>query len=83
MKLRISKILKFWVDLSCEQRMTDAAGESKRALIAAILQEFEEAGDAMRYLDRDGRIAWKATASMIGRLADAERDAEDETDEWP
>jgi hypothetical protein len=37
----------------------------------------------MRYLDRNGRIAWKATAGMISRLTDAERDAKDELDEWP
>ena len=65
MKPRISKTLRFWVDVACEQRKIEAASTSKSALIAQVLHEFEEAGDAMRYLDRNGRIAWKATASML------------------
>ena len=36
----------------------------------------------MRYLDRNGRIAWKATARMVSRLADAEHEAKDEFEEW-
>jgi hypothetical protein len=77
-RLRISKTLKFWVDVAREQRMRGAAGKSKRAVIAQVLHEWEEVGEAMRYLDRNGRIAWKATQRMIDRLADAERDAKDE-----
>jgi hypothetical protein len=52
-------------------------------LIAKILREFEEAGDAMRYLDVDGRIAWKATPRILSRLADAEREAMDDLAECP
>jgi hypothetical protein len=83
MKTQMSKTLKFWVDAECERRKDRVASKSKRSLITAVLQELEEVGDAMRYLDRNGRIAWKATASMVSRLADAERDAKDELDEWP
>jgi hypothetical protein len=83
MKLRISKTLKFWVEVACERRKARTPPKSKHGLIAEVLHEWEEAGEAMRYLDRHGRIAWKATASMISRLADAERDAKDEVDEWP
>jgi hypothetical protein len=36
----------------------------------------------MRYLRADGKISWKATPKMLDRLADAERDAKDELDEW-
>ena len=82
MKLRISKTLKFWVDVACEQKKTGAPSTSKSALVAQVLHEFEEAGDAMRYLDRNGRVAWKATASMLGRLSDAEHEAKDEFEEW-
>jgi hypothetical protein len=83
MKTRISKTLKFWVDVACEQRKARGLAKGKQTLVAEVLQEWEEAGDAMRYLDRDGRIAWKATQRMIDRLADAERDAKDELDQWP
>jgi hypothetical protein len=82
-RVQISNTLKFWVDVACEQRKTRTPSKSKHALIAQVLLEFEEAGDAMRYLDRKGRIYWKATESMASRLADAERDAKDELDQWP
>jgi hypothetical protein len=36
----------------------------------------------MRFVDRKGRIVWKAPSSMLSRLADAQRDAEDELDDW-
>ena len=83
MKLRISKTLKLWVDVECEQRKTRISSKSKQALIAEVLHEWEEAGEAMRYLRTDGKIAWKSTPKMLERLADAERDARDELDEWP
>jgi hypothetical protein len=82
MKPRISKALRFWVDVACEQRKIEAASTSESALIAQVLHEFEEAGDAMRYLDRNGRIAWRATARMVSRLAAAEHEAKDEFEEW-
>jgi hypothetical protein len=83
MKLRISKTLKFWVDVACEQRKARTPSESKQALIAEVLHDWEEAGEAMRYLRTDGRIGWKPTPKMLDRLADAERDAKDELAEWP
>ena len=83
MKSRMSKTLKFWVDVACEQRKSQRPSKSKQTLIAQFLHEWEEAGDAMRYLNRDGQIAWKATPRMLDRLADAERDAKDELDQWP
>jgi hypothetical protein len=83
MKLRISKTLKLWIDVECEQRKAQAPPKSKQALIAEVLHEWEEVGEAMRYLRADGKIGWKATQEMLDRLADAERDARDELDEWP
>jgi hypothetical protein len=82
MKSRMSKTLKFWVDVECEHRKHRVAGESKQAFVAEILHEWEELGEAMRYLRPDGKIGWKATPRMRNRLADAERDAKDELDEW-
>jgi hypothetical protein len=52
-------------------------------VLAQIGRKFEEAGKAMRYLDRKGRVAWKATPAMLSRLADAEQEAlDDELVEW-
>jgi hypothetical protein len=47
------------------------------------LREFEEAGDAMRFLNSDGRVAWKATPRMLTKLADAEQEAIDDMEECP
>ena len=83
MKLRISKTLKFWIEVACEQRKVRTPPKSKQSLIAQVLHEWEEAGEAMRYLRTNGKVAWKATPKMLERLADAERDAKEELDEWP
>jgi len=32
---------------------------------AKVLTELEVAGDAMRYVDSEGRIAWKATPEVV------------------
>jgi len=75
---RMNNILRFWVECQCENRKeTDPTGKRSQHL-AQILMEFEEAGDAMRYLNRDGQIAWRATPRMLRNLADAERAAEDD-----
>jgi hypothetical protein len=57
------------------------ATESRQALVGKILHEFEQAGDATRYLRFDGKIGWKATPRMLDWLTDAECEArEDEED---
>jgi hypothetical protein len=35
----------------------------------------------MRYLDDEGKIAWRATPSFLSLLADAEADARDDMDD--
>ena len=82
MKFRISKTLNFWVDVTCEERKRGAPRINERALIAKVLREFEEIGNAVRYMRADGKIGWKATPRMLQRLTNAERDAKDELDEW-
>jgi hypothetical protein len=74
MKFRITKKLKVCVDVACEERKASAA-MSEHALVAEVLHEFEQAGNAMRYLRADGKIGWKATPRMLDWLADAEREA--------
>ncbi len=75
MKLRMTKKLKFWVDVACERRKAVTATESRQALTRKILREFEQAGDAMRYLRADGKIGWKATPRMLDWLTDGKREA--------
>ena len=40
-----------------------------------MVLEWEEAGDAIRYLDCSGGIGWKAKPKSLGLLRDAELDA--------
>jgi hypothetical protein len=47
---------------------------------AEVLTELEVAGDAMRYVDFENRIAWRATPSLADYLTDLQRDAEAEFD---
>jgi hypothetical protein len=78
MKFRMTRVLRFWVDVEYERMKNHASGCPRTELVAQILRKFEEAGDAMRFLNADGRIAWKATPGMLSRLADAEQEARDD-----
>jgi hypothetical protein len=78
MKLRMDKTLCFWADVAYEDIKPDHPNLTKRQLLAHILRQYEACGDAMRYLDRKSKIAWKASPWLLTRLADAERDAEDD-----
>ena len=82
MKCRITKILRFWVDVEYERTKNDHAGGSRTEPMARILRKFEEAGEAMRYLTKGGKIAWKATPGMLTRLTDAEQEARDDLADW-
>jgi hypothetical protein len=78
MNFRMSKVLRFWVDVEYEQSKNRASEHTRTELLAQILRKFEEAGEAMRYLNTKDEIAWKATPGMLSRLADAEREARDD-----
>ena len=80
-KLCMTKVLRFWVDVEYQRIKIHASGRPRTELVAEILGKFEEAGDAMRFLNSDGKIAWKATSGMLTRLADAEREAIDDMDD--
>jgi hypothetical protein len=82
MKLRMDKTLRFWADVACEHIKSDNANLSRRQLVAQILLEYERRGDAMRCLNKHGRIVWKASPRFLSMLADAERDARDDLAEW-
>jgi hypothetical protein len=83
MKIRMSRILRFWIDVEYDDIRDQDPGRPITEVIAQILREFEEAGDAMRYLDAHGRVAWKATPTMLARPADAEREARDDLADCP
>ena len=79
----MEKTLKFWVDAAYEEIKRDHMNLTKRQLLAQILQQYERRGDAMRYLNEQGKIAWKASPRFLMMLADAERDARDDLAEFP
>ena len=77
------RTLRFWVDCSYEDRKHENASRTRAELIAEILCEYERSGDAMRYLNVNGQIAWKASPWLLARLADAEREVEDDMEGLP
>ena len=79
----MERALRFWVDVAYEHIKSDDQKLTKRQLIAQILHQYQERGDAMRYLDVEGKIAWKASPRFLTMLADAERDAQDELEDVP
>jgi hypothetical protein len=83
MKLRMDQTLRFWVDVAYEHIERDHPNLTKCQLVAQILLEYERRGDAMRYLNKRGRIVWKASPRFLSMLADAERDARDDLADWP
>jgi hypothetical protein len=81
MKFHMTKILQFWVDVEYERIKNNGPDRSRTELVAQILWKFEEAGEAMRYLNTKGKIAWKATPGLLSRLADAEQEAIDDMED--
>jgi hypothetical protein len=82
MKFRMDATLRFWVDVAYDNIKSDHPKLTKRRLIAQILHQYQERGDAMRHLDNRGKIAWKASPRFLMMLADAERDAQDELEDF-
>jgi hypothetical protein len=83
MKIRMDNTLQFWVDVAYEHIKREHPNLTKRQLLTGILREYERRGDAMRCLNTQGKITWKASPLFLNMLADAERDARDDLDDWP
>jgi hypothetical protein len=83
MKFHMDKTLRFWVDCSYEDKKCENANRARAEVIADILRAYEAHGDAMRYLNAKGQIAWKASPSRLQKLADAEREVEDDMEDLP
>jgi hypothetical protein len=83
MKFQMDKTLQFWVDVAHDEIKSDHDNVTKQQLLAQILRRYEERGDAMRCLDNQGKITWKASPRFLTKLADAERDAQDDLEDFP
>ena len=83
-KLRMDEILRFWVDVAVEHIKSDHANIAPSvSCLPKSCEQYERRGDAMRYLNENGKIAWKASPRFLTMLADAERDARDDLADWP
>jgi hypothetical protein len=78
MKFRMDKIIRELVDEAWEWARIgrDRDSVDRDGVFAEVLADLESEGDAMRYLDSRGRIAWKATPDLRSYLLDLKRDAE-------
>jgi hypothetical protein len=72
MRLKMTKELRFWIDVQLQGRGMAA---DRAQLIRDTLQEFEACGDALRDIGEGGSVVWRPTEQMRRRLADAQRDA--------
>ena len=77
-KFRIDKILRQYTDQAYETARLGRNGVHTTSDLVRrkMLAELEAAGDAMRYVNPRGQIAWKATPSLCQYLKDMELDAE-------
>jgi hypothetical protein len=82
MKFRMDKTLRLWVDVAYDEIKLNHIDLTKRQLVAQILGQYEERGHAMRCLDNQGKIGWKASPRFLTMLADAERDAQDDLEDF-
>lgn len=75
MPFRMSRTLRFWVEVDCKWQDLSQADDDE---VSAILQNFERCGDAMRCLNRRSQVIWRATPQFVQELnaAKKENDAE-------
>jgi len=74
----MDKILKEIVDQAYEEARLGRIGDfpDRDLVFSDILGNLESDGNAMRYVDSKGRIAWKATPDLRDYLNDLKLDAE-------
>jgi hypothetical protein len=79
----MDKTLQFWVEVACDHIKREHRKLTRRQLVAQVLRKYEHRGDAMHCLNKQGKITWKASPRFLSMLADAERDAEEDLDDFP
>jgi hypothetical protein len=78
MPILMDKILREEADRACEIARLKRNGvhTARDRVSARMLAELEAARDAMRYVDAEGWIAWKANPQVRDYLLDLQIDAE-------
>jgi hypothetical protein len=84
MRILMDKMLRDYLDQVYKTaRLRRKGVHTARDLVSAeMIAELEAAGDAMRYVNYHGRIAWKATPSLRDYLKDLKLDAEADLEEF-
>lgn len=75
MTIRMDRSLRFWIDCAVDRERDRYPKVRRQKLLARTLERWEKIGEAMRYRDINGKIAWRASPAMLERLADAEAEA--------
>ena len=83
MPILMDKILREYPDQAYETTRLRRNGvhTTRDRVFAKMLAELEAAGDAMRYANSRGRIAWKATPNLRQYLQDLQLDSEDDLED--
>jgi len=78
MQIRMDKILTEYADHAYEAARLGRNGvhPARDWVSTEMLVKLEAAGDAMRYVNPRGQIAWKATPQLRDYLMDLQLDAE-------
>jgi uncharacterized protein with HEPN domain len=83
MKFRMDKIVRELVEEVCEWTHLgrDRDFVDRDRVFSDVLFQMESEGDAMRYVNSHGEIAWKATSRLRNYLMDLQLDAETDLEE--
>jgi hypothetical protein len=83
MKIRMNKILMGHSDQAFEAAglRRNSVHATQDTVLAETLAELEATGDAMRFVDGKGQIAWKATPRLRNYLMDLQLDAQEDLDQ--
>ena len=79
----MDKILTEYADQASEiaRLRRNGVHTTRDRVFAEVLAELEASGDAMRYLNSHGQIAWKATPRLRNYLMDLHLNAETDLEE--
>ena len=83
MKMRMDKILREIADQAYYtfRLRRNGVQPTRDRVFAAMLAELEANGDATRFVNAKGRIAWKATPRLRDYLKDLELEAEEDLED--
>jgi hypothetical protein len=67
--------------MECTDQGHDRDSRKHDEVIGEVLRDLESNGVAIRYVDPEGRFAWRATLKLCRHMQDLEREAENDLEE--